>query len=97
MDRGLLRQLGLSHKRFAELVSNAPGDDDVVRAIGERDAAAIERARAWSARLPDEHRLFFWFVDLDDGYRGSKWLRPPVNFLANRIARTAKRLWPRKW
>ncbi len=96
MDHGLLRRLGLSHRRFAELVAAAADDQGVLRAIGERDSGALERARAWSARLPEEHRLFFWFVDLDDGYRRSKWLRPPVNFLANRIARTAKRLWPRK-
>lgn len=95
-DHGLLRQLGLSHRRFAELVAGAAGDEGVVRAIGEEDAAALERARVWSARLPLEHRLFFWFVDLDDGYRRSKWLRLPVHFLANRIARTAKRLWPHK-
>lgn len=96
MDHRLLRQLRLSHGRFAELVAGAADDEGVVRAIGERDPAALERARAWSVRLPAKHRLFFWFVDLDDGYRRSKWLRPLVNFLANRIARTAKRLWPRK-
>ena len=97
MDHGLLRQLGFSHRRFAELVARAPDDEAVVREIGQIDGDALERARSWSARLPHEHRMFFWFVDLDDGYRGSTWLRPPVNFLANRIARTAKRLWPRKW
>lgn len=96
MDHGLLRELGLTHRRFAELVGAAADDESVVREIGERDADALGRARVWSAHLPSDHRLFFWFVDLDDGYRASKWLRPPVNFLANRIARTAKRLWPRK-
>jgi hypothetical protein len=94
MDHGLLRVLGLSHRGFAEIVASAPGDDAVVAAIAQRDPAAIERARAWSARLPIEHRLFFWFVDVDDGYRGSRWLHGPVTFLANRISRTAKRLWP---
>lgn len=96
MDHGLLRQLGLSHRRFAEIVAGAVDDAGVVSEIDRRDASAIARARAWSARLPSEHRLFFWFVDLDDGYRASTWLRPPVNFLANHISRTAKRLWPRK-
>ena len=97
MDHGLLRQLGLSHRRFAELVADATDDDAVVRAIAQCDGASLERARAWSAHLPSEHRLFFWFVDVDDGYRASGWLRSPVNFLANRIAHTVKRLWPRKW
>lgn len=97
MDHGLLRQLGLSHRRFAALVASAGDDDGVIRAIGEGDPAALERARAWSARLPGEHKMFFWFVDLDDGYRRSGWLQPTVNFLANCISRTAKRLWPRKW
>lgn len=97
MDHGLLGQLGLSHRRFAELVAAAPDDDGIVSEIGRLDDGALERARAWSARLPQEHRLFFWLVDLDDGYRDSGWLRRPVNFLANQIARTAKRLWPRKW
>jgi hypothetical protein len=94
MDRGLLRELGLSHRTFAEIVASAPGDEGVAGAIAQRDPDALARARAWSARLPAEHRMFFWFVDVDDGYRGSRWLRPCVNFLANRIARTAKRLWP---
>jgi len=96
MDHGLLRELGISHRRFADLVEAAGDDDSVMRRLGECDAAALERARTWSARLPREHRLFFWFVDADDGYRDSGWLRSPINFLANRIARTAKRVWPRK-
>ena len=95
MDRGLLRQLGLSHRRFAEVVASAPDDDAVLREIGQRDAAAIGRAREWSARLPAEHRLFFWFVDVDDGYRASGWIATPIKVLANGIARTAKRIWPR--
>jgi hypothetical protein len=96
MDHGLLRRLGLSHRSFAELVAAAGDDDAVVRELGERDAGAFDRAREWSAHLPREHRLFFWLVDADDGYRDSGWLRPSINYLANRIARTAKRLWPRK-
>jgi hypothetical protein len=94
MDRGLLRELGLSHRGFAEIVQGAADDDAVVRAIAEREPAALERARAWSARLAAEHRLFFWFIDVDDGYRASGWLHAPVRFMAKRIARTAKRLWP---
>lgn len=94
MDRGLLRQLGLSHRALAEIVQSAHDDGAVVEAIGARDPAALDRARAWSERLPSEHRLFFWFIDLDDGYRRGGWFVPPIKVMAKGISRSAKRIWP---
>ena len=96
MDRGLLRELRLSHRDFAAIVGSAADDDSVARAIADRDAQALDRARAWSDRLPSEHRLFFWFIDVDDGYRRA-WLVKPVRAACNGISRTAKRLWPRSY
>ncbi|MBV8423987.1 MAG: DUF5069 domain-containing protein [Candidatus Eremiobacteraeota bacterium] len=97
MDRGLLRELRLSHREFAEIVAAAPDDGAVVAAIAARDPAAIDRARAWSERLPSEHRLFFWFIDVDDGYRAGGWLVEPVRVACRGISRAAKRLWPRSY
>ncbi|MBV8491545.1 MAG: DUF5069 domain-containing protein [Candidatus Eremiobacteraeota bacterium] len=94
MDHGLLRELGLSHREFAAIVKDAPGDEAVVAAIEARDPAALTRARAWSDRLPAEHKMFFWCIDVDDGYRKSGRLHGLVRVVANGIARTAKRLWP---
>jgi hypothetical protein len=93
MDRALLRKLGLSHRAFAELVQAAGDDDEVIAAIARRDAPALERARAWSQHLGQRHRLFLWFIDVDDGYRAApvRWM---VNAGATWISRTAKRLWP---
>jgi len=96
MDRGLLRALGVSHREFAVIVKSSPDDAAVLLALRDRDGAALDRARAWSQPLPRQHRLFFWFVDIDDGYRGTGALRAPVRFLANRLSRTVKRLWPSK-
>lgn len=93
MDRGLLRQLGLSHREFAAIVRDAADDEGVLAAIAARDSQSLQRARAWSEALPDRHRLFFWFVDVDDGYR-TTWLRAPIAVAANAISRTAKRVWP---
>jgi hypothetical protein len=97
MDRGLLRQLHLSHSALAEIVKTAFDDGAVVSAIEARDSTALDRARAWSERLPSEHRLFFWFIDLDDGYRRGGWYVAPVRVMANGISRTAKRIWPRDY
>jgi len=71
MDRGLLDQLGLSHRAFAVIVKNAPDDDAVLAALKEHNAQAVERARAWTQyELPDRHRLFLSIIDFDDGYLG---------------------------
>ena len=94
MDHGLLRELGLSHREFAVLVGGTIDDAGVLAALQHRDPAGVERARAWSARLPVEHKLFFWFIDVDDGYRVTGVLRPPIVVAARLISRTAKRLWP---
>lgn len=93
IDRGLLRALDLSHRDFAEIVRHAPDDAAVLAALTARDAAAVERARAWSERLQRDYGVFLWVLDVDDGYRAS-WLRGPIMFGANAIAGTVKRVWP---
>ncbi len=93
-DRALLRALGLGHRAFLTLVEAAADDQGVVAALSARDQGAIERARVWSAELERKHRLFLWFLDVDDGYCGSRWFRGPIHAIANGISRTAKRLWP---
>jgi len=94
-DRGLLRVLGLRHRAFLELVTAAESDDAVLAALEARNTGCLERARAWSAPLPREHKLFFWLIDVDDGYRSAGWLCSPIRVAANGISRAAKRLWPR--
>lgn len=93
MDRGLLHELGCSHRVFAGIVLEARDDREVVEALEARDEQSLERARLWSERLPQHHRLFFWLIDVDDGYRAS-WLRPPIAAGANALSTLAKRLWP---
>ncbi len=93
MDRALLQKLGLRHREFASIVRDAADDDGILAAIAARDPEALPRARAWSEGLPQRHRLFLWFIDVDDGYR-TTWLRAPIAATANAISRTAKRLWP---
>lgn len=93
MDCALLRALGCSHRDFAAMVLDTNGDGQVAAALLEHDPHSLERARAWSARLPERHRLFFWLIDVDDGYRSS-WLRPPIVTGANLIARLVKRFLP---
>lgn len=95
MDHGLLRALGMSHREFAVVVREADGDDAVLAALAQRPGA-LERAGAWSEPLPREHKMFFYFVDVDDGYRKTGWLHGPIVFAARHISRTAKRLWPSK-
>ena len=69
MDRGLLRQLGVSHREFAVIVKNASDDDAVLAALTERDPAAVERTRRWTEiEIPHRHRLFLFLMDFDDGY-----------------------------
>jgi hypothetical protein len=94
MDHGLLRELGLSHREFAVLVKNAGDDAGVLAALEARDPAALSRAKAWSEPLPREHKMFFFFIDIDDGYRNSGRMHGAVTLVAAGISRTAKRLWP---
>jgi predicted PurR-regulated permease PerM len=75
IDRGLLRALGLTYADFTRIVRAAGGDDNAVfAALQKRVPEGIERARAWSERLPSRHRLFLFLIDLDDGYNPA--LRP---------------------
>jgi hypothetical protein len=93
VDRGLLRALGMSHRDFASIVRDAPGDDAVLAAIAARDQQAPARARAWSVAMPARSRLFLWLLDVDDGYCATPF-GAPIKFGANVISRTVKRLWP---
>lgn len=94
MDHGLLRALGLSHREFAVLVKDAGDDEGVLAALRARDPAALDRARAWSDPLPREHKMFFYFIDCDDGYRSAGLFHPVLRVLAIGISRSAKRLLP---
>lgn len=93
IDRGLLRALGLSHRDFAAVVDGARDDAAVLEALGARESASLERARAWSAALPAKYGAFLWLLDVDDGYRTSP-LRGAIAVCADAVARSAKRLWP---
>jgi hypothetical protein len=93
-DRGLLYELGLSHREFAAIVLRAPDDEAVLASIAQRNPNALDRARAWSEPLAREHRLFLWLIDVDDGYRGARWMHRPANAMAGAFTRTIKRLWP---
>jgi hypothetical protein len=94
MDRACLRALGLGHRSFAEIVANAPDDRAVLAAIAARDSQALDRGRAWGARLPRRHRAFLAVLDIDDGYASASGMRSVVNVSANAISWLAKRLWP---
>ena len=93
MDGALLRALGVSHRDFAAIVLGAPDDEAVLASLASRDSTALERARAWSAKMPRRNGLFLWFLDVDDGYRAS-WLRAPIALGADGISRAAKWLRP---
>jgi hypothetical protein len=72
MDRGLLKQLGLSHRAFAVIVKNAPDDAAVLAALQARDPESLERTRRWTdVEIPHRHRLFLFLMDYDDGYIGA--------------------------
>ena len=97
MDRGLLRQLGLSHTDFARIVHRAADDDAVIAAIDARDPGALARARAWSEReLPHRHKLFLWLMDFDDGYLGGPWaaFKGAGNAASNAFTFVVKRVFP---
>jgi len=95
MDRALLRKLGLSHRRFFEIVGAAADDDAVLTAIAARDPQALARARSWGGGLGRRHALFLLVLDIDDGYAPRlRPLRPAVTFAANALTWTIKRIWP---
>ncbi|GAC1391772.1 MAG: hypothetical protein NVSMB31_09410 [Vulcanimicrobiaceae bacterium] len=97
IDRALLKALGLRYRDFTKIVSNAATDDDVFRQLALQCSDGIERARAWSRRLPHRHRLFMFILDLDDGHHEAwywKALRRPARIAANIVAAAAKKFWP---
>jgi hypothetical protein len=97
MDRWLLQQLGLSHDDLAEIIAASQDDDGVLVALSARDPQGIERARRWSDRIAKSHRLYFWFVDVDDGYvEKSPWYGT-VHASANAISWMAKHLMRSKY
>lgn len=94
-DAGLLRTLGLGHRAFLALVGEAPDDAAVAAALTARDPGAMDRARAWSADLRANHKLFLWVMDLDDGYLpGGRWITPVLNLGSGLFTAAIKRLVP---
>jgi len=96
MDAALLRQFGIGHRRFAEIVRNAPDDDAVLAALAELTPERIARVRAWSDALPRRLPFFFFLLDVDDGYAPSvyyAWKRP-ANAVSGVLARILKWLFP---
>lgn len=97
VDRGLLRALGLGHRAFAKVVADASTDDDVFRALFARSPEGIERARAWSAELPQKFRFLLFLIDIDDGYHEAWYwriLRRPANVISNTLMHVVKLVWP---
>jgi hypothetical protein len=93
MDKGLLDQLGVSHREFAVIVKNAPDDDAVLAALTARDPEAVARTRAWSdAEFPARHKLFLKLMDIDDGYTGNS--KRFANALSNAFTALIKRVVP---
>jgi hypothetical protein len=95
-DRSLLRALGVTHREFAQIVRDAPGDADVLAVLQARSPEGIRAARRWSERLARKRGFELFFVDLDDGYLDGIWkpLGVPVRFLTRIASRAIKRLWP---
>jgi hypothetical protein len=95
MDRGLLEQLGLSHRAFAVIVKNSADDEAVLAALKAHDAEAVERARRWTdVEIPHRHKLFLTLMDLDDGYVGPKTLKSVGNVASNAFCALVKRALP---
>jgi hypothetical protein len=96
MDRGLLEQLGVSHRAFAVIVKNAPDDDAVLAALRAHDADAVERTRRWTdVEIPNRHRLFLFLMDYDDGYLGTPPLLKKIgNAGSNLFTALVKRAMP---
>lgn len=96
IDADFLRQLGIGHTGFAQIVAQAPDDAAVVAALRARDPQGFEATRRWSQT--GFLAKWGWLVpalDVDDGYIKT-WYSPLVRAGANIIAGTAKRLFPRK-
>ena len=94
VDSALLKALGLSHRAFATIVKEAPDDAAVFTALEAAVPDGIERARAWSARLPRSHRLFLMIIDIDDGYTGGPLAKRLLNVLSNPFTAVVKRAKP---
>lgn len=96
MDRGLLRALGLNYREFTNIVrASNDSDDAVLHALKKEVPDGIGRAREWSRRLPQRHRLFLFLIDVDDGY-GAGWqaLRGFIRFFMGLWARYTRFHWP---
>ncbi|MGH7736768.1 MAG: DUF5069 domain-containing protein [Candidatus Tyrphobacter sp.] len=95
-DRALLRELGLSHREFARIVHDAPGDADVLASLQARSPERVRAARQWSDEIGRRKALFLFLIDLDDGYLDRRWaiLRMPVRLGAAWFVRTLKRVAP---
>jgi len=96
MDAAFLRQFGIGHRRFAEIVRNATDDDAVFAALEACGPERIARARAWSDALPWRLPFFFFLLDVDDGYAPSvyyAWKRP-ANVVSGMLSQILKRLFP---
>jgi len=96
IDRECLAALGIGHRAFAQMVAEAPDDRAVLDAIAQRDRDAAERARLWSAQLPQRHGTFLGMLDLDDGYAdgAARALKPAANALSFVVTWALKRLFP---
>ena len=95
IDRALLGALDVRYRDLSEIVQGAASDDEVVAALSARDPQGLERARAWSAGLPDRSRIFLLLVDVDDGYLpGLRWLKVPVNLATDAFCLAVKAIWP---
>ncbi len=100
IDGALLHALGLSYGDFAKIVGRSSTDDDVFRELFMRTADGVERARAWSRRLPARLGWLLFFIDLDDGHVRAWYLKPlraPTSLAANAFTGAIKRLWPAKF
>lgn len=94
-DHSLLRVLGLSHRRFLELVGVAHDDNAVLVALQARDPQSLARAREWGSDLGRKHGWFYLILDIDDGYAAHlRPLRGVINAGTNALTWTVKRVWP---
>ena len=95
IDRQLLTSLQIRYRDFSEIVRSAASDQAVVEALAARDPQALDRARAWTVRLPNQWRTFLVLLDVDDGYKpGLGWAKRPVNWATDAFCNTVKAIWP---
>lgn len=95
IDRELLRALGLGYRDFTQLVRDAADDEAVLAALESQVPVGVQRARAWSHKLPRRHGFFLFLLDVDDGRYGPA-LKRPANALSGALTRWVKRRWPSK-